>query len=69
MICLAANYTRIKISKELTEYRDAVDMEELELNSGTEKSSTQYWHRQRWLDPRSQLTTNTYSDEEDEEDI
>ncbi|KAL5011531.1 hypothetical protein ScPMuIL_010082 [Solemya velum] len=33
MICLAANYTRICISKELTEYRDAVDMEELELHS------------------------------------
>ena len=42
MICLAANYTRIRISKELTEYRDAVDMEEFELNSGVEKSSTQY---------------------------
>lgn len=42
MICLAANYTRIRISKELTEYRDAVDMEEIELNSGTEKSSTHY---------------------------
>ena len=67
MICLTANYTRIRISKELTEYRDAVDMEELELNTGMEKSS-QYWHRQRWLDPRSRLTTDTYSDEEEEEE-
>ncbi|KAH9492627.1 hypothetical protein Btru_024112 [Bulinus truncatus] len=33
LITLAANYTRIKISKELTEYRDAVEMEELELHS------------------------------------
>ncbi|XP_067663694.1 neuronal membrane glycoprotein M6-a-like [Haliotis asinina] len=33
MICLAANYTRIRISKELTEYRDAVEMEELEIQS------------------------------------
>ncbi|PVD34692.1 hypothetical protein C0Q70_05969 [Pomacea canaliculata] len=32
LICLTANYTRIKISKELTEYRDAVEMEELEVN-------------------------------------
>ena len=38
MICLAANYTRIKISKELTEYRDAVEMEELELNSIHDRS-------------------------------
>ena len=68
MICLTANYTRIRISKELTEYRDAVDMEELELNTGMEKSSQQYWHRQRWLDPRSRLTTDTYSDEEEEEE-
>lgn len=42
MICLAANYTRIRISSELTEYRDAIDMEELDLNSGGDKSSTQY---------------------------
>ncbi|XP_046582472.1 neuronal membrane glycoprotein M6-a-like [Haliotis rubra] len=33
MICLASNYTRIRISKELTEYRDAVEMEELEIQS------------------------------------
>ncbi|XP_052078744.1 myelin proteolipid protein-like [Mytilus californianus] len=33
LLTLATNYTRLKISKELTEYRDAVDMEELELNS------------------------------------
>lgn len=33
LICLAANYTRIKISKELTQYRDAVEMEELDVNT------------------------------------
>lgn len=33
MICLTANYTRIKISKELTQYRDAVEMEELDVHS------------------------------------
>nr|KAG5692014.1 hypothetical protein BaRGS_027659 [Batillaria attramentaria] len=33
LICLAANYTRIKISKELTQYRDAVEMEELDVHS------------------------------------
>ncbi|XP_033742758.1 neuronal membrane glycoprotein M6-a-like [Pecten maximus] len=33
MIAIGANYTRIKISKELTEYRDAVDMEELDLHN------------------------------------
>ncbi|KAL3879999.1 hypothetical protein ACJMK2_032271 [Sinanodonta woodiana] len=38
MICLSANYTRIKISKELTEYRDAVDTEELELENNYDKS-------------------------------
>lgn len=42
MICLAANYTRIRISKELTDYRDAVDMDELEPNTGTDKTTTQY---------------------------
>ncbi|KAL4230417.1 Neuronal membrane glycoprotein M6-b [Mactra antiquata] len=42
MISLAANYTRIRISKELTDYRDAVDMEELELHSNMDKSSQQY---------------------------
>jgi len=41
MISLAANYTRIRISKELTEYRDAVDMDELDLHSN-DKASTQY---------------------------
>lgn len=34
LLTLATNYTRLKISKELTEYRDAVDMEELELKDG-----------------------------------
>lgn len=38
LITLAANYTRIKISKELTEYRDAVEMEELELHSTDKKT-------------------------------
>ncbi|KAK7096783.1 proteolipid protein DM beta-like [Littorina saxatilis] len=33
LICLAANYTRIKISKELTQYRDAVEMEDLDVNT------------------------------------
>ncbi|KAJ8297723.1 hypothetical protein KUTeg_024254 [Tegillarca granosa] len=33
LMTLSSNYTRIKISKELTDYRDAVDMEELDLNS------------------------------------
>lgn len=33
LLSLSTNYTRLKISKELTEYRDAVDMDELELNS------------------------------------
>ena len=33
LLSQSTNYTRLKISKELTEYRDAVDMEELELNS------------------------------------
>ncbi|WAQ99808.1 GPM6A-like protein [Mya arenaria] len=42
MISLAANYTRIRISKELTDYRDAVDMEELELHSAVDKGSSQY---------------------------
>lgn len=67
MICLAANYTRIRISKELTDYRDAVDMDELEPNTGTDKTTTQYWHRQRWLDPRARLTTDTYSEDEEED--
>ena len=40
MISLAANYTRIKISKELTDYRDAVDLEEVELHSNMEKVSS-----------------------------
>ncbi|XP_050417846.1 proteolipid protein DM beta isoform X1 [Patella vulgata] len=39
MICLAANYTRIKISKELTQYRDAVEMEELDIHSLTDKKT------------------------------
>jgi hypothetical protein len=43
MITLAANYTRIRISKELTDYRDAVDMEELELHSNMDKTSTQQY--------------------------
>lgn len=69
MIALAANYTRIRISKELTEYRDAVDMEELELHTNMDKaSSQQYWHTTRWLDPSSRLTRDRddeseYSDE------
>ncbi|XP_078326259.1 proteolipid protein DM beta-like isoform X2 [Crassostrea virginica] len=33
MAILSANYTRIKISKELTDYRNAVDMEEIDLHS------------------------------------
>ncbi|XP_062586469.1 neuronal membrane glycoprotein M6-a-like [Saccostrea cucullata] len=33
MSTLSANYTRIKISKELTDYRNAVDMEEIDLHS------------------------------------
>lgn len=33
LICLTANYTRIKISKELTQYRDAVEMEEMDVHS------------------------------------
>lgn len=33
LICLAANYTRIKISKEVTRYRDAVEAEELDVRS------------------------------------
>lgn len=43
MICLAANYTRIRISKELTDYRDAVDMEELDLHSNMDKVSSQQY--------------------------
>jgi len=39
MISLTANYTRIRISKELTDYRDAIDMEEIELPSNMDKSS------------------------------
>lgn len=35
LLTLGTNYTRLKISKELTEYRDAVDMEELELDGGS----------------------------------
>lgn len=33
MTILSSNYTRIKISKELTDYRNAVDMEEIDLHS------------------------------------
>ncbi|XP_048776479.1 proteolipid protein DM beta-like [Ostrea edulis] len=33
MSVLSANYTRINISKELTDYRNAVDMEEIDLHS------------------------------------
>lgn len=33
MAILSSNYTRIKISKELTDYRNAVDMEEIDLHS------------------------------------
>jgi hypothetical protein len=33
LLSQSTNYTRLKISKELTEYRDAVDMEELDINS------------------------------------
>lgn len=43
MISLAANYTRIRISKELTDYRDAVDMEELDLHSNMDKVSSQQY--------------------------
>ncbi|ESO88415.1 hypothetical protein LOTGIDRAFT_165539 [Lottia gigantea] len=39
MVTLAANYTRIKISKELTQYRDAVEMEELDINSLTDRKT------------------------------
>ncbi|KAK0064785.1 proteolipid protein DM beta [Biomphalaria pfeifferi] len=42
LITLAANYTRIKISRELTEYRDAVEMEELELHSTEKKDPPPY---------------------------
>ncbi|KAH3833319.1 neuronal membrane glycoprotein M6-a-like [Dreissena polymorpha] len=43
MVSLAANYTRIRISKELTDLRDAVDVEELELHSNDiDKNSSQY---------------------------
>ncbi|BFZ24244.1 hypothetical protein BsWGS_27283 [Bradybaena similaris] len=42
LVTLAANYTRIKISKELTEYRDAVEMEELELHSSSPKGLPPY---------------------------
>ena len=41
LLSQSTNYTRLKISKELTEYRDAVDMEELELNSGNSGSRWQ----------------------------
>ncbi|KAK3099188.1 hypothetical protein FSP39_000735 [Pinctada imbricata] len=34
LIILATNYTRIKISKEVTQYRNAIDSEELELDYG-----------------------------------
>ena len=34
LIILSANYTRIKISKEVTQYRNAIDLEELELDMG-----------------------------------
>lgn len=65
MISLAANYTRIRISKELTEYRDAVDMEELELHSNMDKaSSQQYWHTKRWLEPSSRRLTSDGDDDE-----
>lgn len=77
MIALASNYTRIRISKELTDYRDAVDNEELELHSNMDKTSRQYWHTRRWLDPESQQRrprrgdeddVSYFSDEEDEDD-
>lgn len=40
MTCLSANYTRIKISKELTDYRDAIDLDEVELHSNMDKVSS-----------------------------
>ena len=66
MISLAANYTRIRISKELTEYRDAVDMDELDLHSN-DKASTQYWHKDRWLDQESRLVERRLEEREDSE--
>ncbi|CAG5118406.1 unnamed protein product, partial [Candidula unifasciata] len=42
LVTLAANYTRIKISKELTEYRDAIETEELELHSSEKKGPPPY---------------------------
>lgn len=65
MVSLAANYTRIRISKELTEYRDAVDLEELDLHSSADKSSQQYWHKRRWLDQESRLVDRRYDDRDD----
>ncbi|RUS87251.1 hypothetical protein EGW08_005003 [Elysia chlorotica] len=42
LITLAANYTRIKISRELTDYRDAVEMEELDLSQSSKKGPPPY---------------------------
>ncbi|BFZ14723.1 hypothetical protein BsWGS_17762 [Bradybaena similaris] len=42
LVTLAANYTRIKISKELTEYRDAIETEELDLHSSEKKGPPPY---------------------------
>ncbi|CAL1542157.1 unnamed protein product [Lymnaea stagnalis] len=42
LITLAANYTRIKISRELTDYRDAVEMEELDVHSTEKKGPPPY---------------------------
>ena len=41
LLSQSTNYTRLKISKELTEYRDAVDMEELDINSRNSDSRWQ----------------------------
>ncbi|XP_005101074.1 proteolipid protein DM beta [Aplysia californica] len=42
LITLAANYTRIKISRELTEYRDAVEQEELEMQLAEKRGPPPY---------------------------
>ena len=44
LITLAANYTRIKISRELTEYRDAVEAEDLELQLTEKRGPPPYRH-------------------------